>query len=169
MPWVPLVSLWLWILHPPFSYSLCGLDLISEDIATVRAAYELSPVERAVMSYKGTPSSLQEDWARTIYFGNRRTFEADVALSIANLGSEFPFCMETVVLLETGQLHQDPALQPIAENFLRNAASALGRPTATTCAELADLCGLTDARLLRLTCGQTCGCTDPASSAWHLD
>ena len=134
----------------------------------MRAAYELSPVERAVMSYKGTPSSLQEDWALTIYFGNRRTFDADVARSISNLGSQFPFCMETTVLVETGQLHQDPALQPIADTLLWNAASALGRPTAMTCAELADLCGLPDARLLRLTCGQTCGCTDPASSAWHL-
>ncbi|CAE7660819.1 unnamed protein product [Symbiodinium sp. CCMP2456] len=143
-----------------------GMD--TEDVATVRASYELSPIERAVMAYKGTPSSLQEDWPRTIYFSdNRRTFNTDVARTVTNLGEQFPFCMETTVLVETGQLHQDPALQPIVELFFRNAASALGRPNATTCAELADLCSLPDARLLRVTCGQTCGCTDPVSSAWH--
>ena len=27
----------------------------------MRASYELSPIERAVMSYKGTPSSFEED------------------------------------------------------------------------------------------------------------
>ncbi|CAE6951125.1 unnamed protein product [Symbiodinium natans] len=143
-----------------------GMD--TEDIATVRASYQLSPIERAVMAYKGTPTSLQEDWPRTIYFSdNRRTFNTDLARTVTNLGEQFPFCMETTVLMETGQLHQDPALQPIVELFFRNAASALGRPNATTCAELADLCSLPDARLLRVTCGQTCGCTDAASSAWH--
>ncbi|CAE7655236.1 unnamed protein product [Symbiodinium sp. CCMP2456] len=140
----------------------------TEDIATVRASYEFSPIERAVMSYKGTPSSLQEDWPQTIHFSDdRRTFDTDVARTMTNLGDTYPFCMETTVLLETGQLHQDPALQPTVETFLRNAATALGRPNATTCAELADLCSSPDARLLRMTCAETCGCTDPESSAWH--
>eukprot|EP00439_Symbiodinium_sp_Y106_P018663 s797_g2.t1 len=140
----------------------------TEDIAAVRATYEFSPIERAVMSHKGTPSSLQEEWAQTIYFSDdRRSFDTDVARTMTNLGDQFPFCMETTVLLETGQLYQDPALQPTVETFLRNAATALGRPNATTCAEMADLCSSPDARLLRMTCAETCGCTDPVSSAWH--
>lgn len=120
------------------------------------------------MSQKGTPSSLEKTWPQTIWFNpDRRSFDTDVDRSISSLGNVFPFCMETTVLLETGDLHGDPALQPIIENVLRNAASALGRPDATTCAELADLCSMSDARLLRVVCGETCGCTEPRTSAWY--
>ena len=69
--------------------------------------------------------------------------------------------------METGQLHGDVALQPIIEDVLKNAASAMGRPHATTCEELADLCSMPDARLLRVVCGATCGCTELRTSAWH--
>ena len=131
-------------------------------------SYEISPIERSVMSQKGTPSSLEKTWPQTIWFNpDRRSFDTDVDRSISSLGNVFPFCMETTVLLETGDLHGDPALQPIIENVLRNAASALGRPDATTCAELADLCSMSDARLLRVVCGETCGCTEPRTSAWY--
>eukprot|EP00439_Symbiodinium_sp_Y106_P047046 s80_g6.t1 len=75
--------------------------------------------------------------------------------------------METTILMETGQLHGDVALQPIIEDVLKNAASAMGRPHATTCEELADLCSMPDARLLRVVCGATCGCTELRTSAWH--
>ncbi|OLQ04216.1 Eukaryotic translation initiation factor isoform 4G-2 [Symbiodinium microadriaticum] len=129
--------------------------LFTEDLETVQNSYEISPIERSVMSQKGTPSSLEKTWPQTIWFNpDRRSFDTDVDRSISSLGNVFPFCMETTVLLETGDLHGDPALQPIIENVLRNAASALGRPDATTCAELADLCSMSDARLLRVVCGE---------------
>ena len=119
------------------------------------------------MSYKATPSSQVGDWPDTVYVSqNKRGFNRDVARTMAGFGALIPICLETEVLLVGGALHQDPALQPLAENLIRNAASALGRPNATTCAELTDLCPLTDARMLRMVCGDTCGCTDPLSSAW---
>lgn len=37
----------------------------------------------------------------------------------------------------------------------------------TGCAELKDLCSDPDARLLRMICGATCGCSNPYASAWH--
>ena len=127
----------------------------------MRDSYDLQPIERAVMSYKDTPSSQVKVWPQTIYFAeDKRAFNSEIDRTISDVGAMFPFCMETLVLRETGDLHQDPALQPIIEGFVLNAATALGRPNATTCAELADLCDLPDARLLRVTCGETCGCTD---------
>ncbi|CAE7827533.1 unnamed protein product [Symbiodinium sp. CCMP2456] len=124
--------------------------LYTEDVGLhltglVQNSYEISPIERSVI----------------------RSFDTDVDRSISSLGNVFPFCMETTILLETGELHGDAALQPIIENVVRNAASALGRPDATTCAELADLCSMSDARLLRVVCGQTCGCTELRTSPWH--
>ncbi|CAE7326383.1 unnamed protein product [Symbiodinium sp. CCMP2592] len=143
-----------------------GLE--TEAIGEVRDAYELSPIEQAVMSHKGTPSSQLQAWPWTIMFSvNRRAFNTDIDRSTSNLGTLFPFCVETAVLKETGPLHQDPALQPVLGSIVRNAAASLGRSNATTCAELADLCSMSDARLLRVACGETCGCTDLRSSAWH--
>ena len=120
------------------------------------------------MSFKQTPSSNDQAWPSTISFSeSKRAFNVDLGQTVPDLGTQFPFCLETTVLMERGQLYQDPALQPIVENLVRNAASAMGRPSATTCAELADLCGRTDARLLRITCAETCGCTSPTSNPWH--
>lgn len=58
-------------------------------------------------------------------------------------------------------------MQPLAEILLRNAGLAFGRPMVRSCSELADLCEEPQAPLLRLVCGDTCGCTDPTSSPWH--
>jgi len=143
-----------------------GLE--TKDLKTAQSSYEMSPIERSVLAQKGTPSSLETTWPRTIWFsGDRASFDTDVDRSISSLGTLFPFCMETTILMETGQLHGDVALQPIIEDVLKNAASAMGRPHATTCEELADLCSMPDARLLRVVCGATCGCTELRTSAWH--
>jgi len=44
------------------------------------------------------------------------------------------------------------------ELHFRSAALGLGRPNATKCSDLSDLCELPQARLLRFACGLTCGC-----------
>ncbi|CAE7536226.1 unnamed protein product, partial [Symbiodinium necroappetens] len=55
-------------------------------------------------------------------------------------------------------------MQPVAEILLRNAGLALGYEMASSCAQLRSMCNRSDAALLRLVCGETCGCVDPLAS-----
>ncbi|CAE7525601.1 unnamed protein product [Symbiodinium pilosum] len=142
--------------------------LTTQDLEAVRGSYDMSPIERAVMAHKGTPSSLLKDYPRTIYFlPDKRAFNAEIDRTLLEFGMQWSFCMEVAILQETGRFHGDRALMPIMENFLRNAATALGRLDARTCGQLADLCGRPDARLLRTICGDTCACTSPVSNPWY--
>ena len=68
---------------------------------------------------------------------------------------------------ETGTLHGDPTMTPLVQTLLRNAGLVFGRQMAASCQELVEFCDLPEAQLLRLVCGDTCGCTSPLSSPWH--
>ena len=96
---------------------------------------------------------------------------SDVWKPAARLPQEtqsFTFCVETDYLHENGTLYHDTNLEPIVWSRFRAAAAALGRFDVSGCEDVADLCLLPSARLLRMICGDTCGCTDPLSSGWHL-
>ncbi|OLQ09123.1 hypothetical protein AK812_SmicGene7248 [Symbiodinium microadriaticum] len=111
--------------------------------ADSRYARDLSSTEMAVQA--------QEDVARTM--------KEEAAL--------YPFCTETMIMQADGPFYDDEALQAIARQLLNNAAASVGRVDAQSCHELRDFCTSPDARLVRLVCGDTCGCTDPTSFAWY--
>ena len=81
--------------------------------------------------------------------------------------SAFPFCVESRLLNSSGDMYGDASMQPLATQLLNTAAATVGRTGTTSCLELKDQCNRLNARLLRLVCGQTCGCTDPYSSPWY--
>eukprot|EP00434_Breviolum_minutum_P004569 symbB.v1.2.004031.t2/scaffold227.1/size261201/17 len=88
---------------------------------------------------------------------------------MTNAAAKLPFCPETDALQASGPFYHDPLVTPILETRLRSAAVALGIPptSAWSCEDLAHECSRPEARLLRLVCGETCGCTDPFASPWH--
>ena len=79
----------------------------------------------------------------------------------------FPFCVESRLLNSSADMYGDASMQPLATQLLNTAAATVGRTGTTSCLELKDQCNRLNARLLRLVCGQTCGCTDPYSSPWY--
>jgi len=81
--------------------------------------------------------------------------------------AQWAICIEAEILEPTGPYYGDPLIAPLVNVMLRMAAYSLGRFDATGCAELKDLCPRPDARLLRMICGATCGCSNPYASAWH--
>jgi len=86
---------------------------------------------------------------------------------LAEAGQWAAICPEKEVLTPGGILYQDPWVTGMIVNRLRAAALSLGHTQGVeTCAELAHLCDMPNARLLRLICGVTCRCTDPASLPW---
>lgn len=89
----------------------------------------------------------------------------DMAAEVSNWG----LCIETEIFQPTGPYYGDPLIMPMVELMLRNAAYSLGHADsdAVGCAGLKHLCSLPDARLLRMVCGNTCGCSDPYASVWH--
>lgn len=89
----------------------------------------------------------------------------DMATEVSNWG----LCIETEIFQPTGPYYGDPLIMPMVELMLRNAAYSLGHADsdAVGCAGLKHLCSLPDARLLRMVCGNTCGCSDPYASVWH--
>lgn len=87
--------------------------------------------------------------------------------SLADAAGMLPFCPETEAFHRDSPLYLDPLVTPILHSRLRSATVALGEAPAESCAGLEELCRRPDARMLRLICGQTCGCTDPYASPWH--
>ncbi|CAE7861779.1 hcf136, partial [Symbiodinium microadriaticum] len=129
----------------------------------------LTAIELAVRSHIGnSPETTPGPVPDYITFSvNRRVFGADAERSMLEKARQFPLCMETLVLNEGALLHNDPALQPLVDVLLRTAGLALGREMVSSCQELSDFCDHADAGLLRLVCGETCGCTDPVSNPWY--
>ena len=88
-------------------------------------------------------------------------FEFGRIRKMAEEADYFPVCWERDVNPD------DPSdaagLGAIARGRMNAAAFAVNSK-ATTCKELKSSCFLPEARMLRLMCGQTCGCTDPMSS-----
>jgi len=129
----------------------------------------LSAIELAVRSHIGnspetTPGAVPDYITFSV---NRRVFGADRERSMLEKARQFPLCMQTLVLNEGALLHNDLALRPLVDVMLRQAGLVLGREMVSSCQELSDFCNHADAGLLRLVCGETCGCTDPVSNPWY--
>ncbi|CAJ1327983.1 unnamed protein product [Effrenium voratum] len=136
--------------------------LVTEDSRTVD---ELSVSEIAVDTHK-----FQSPYEPAVYISfatSQAQLNRDRIASLEQETQSFTFCVETDYLHENGTLHHDTNLEPIVLSRLRAAAAALGRFDVSGCEDVADLCLLPSARLLRMICGDTCGCTDPLSSGWH--
>jgi len=80
----------------------------------------------------------------------------------------WPVCWEQDVD-PYGPAENASALVAIAHSRMRAAAFNLGLGTnvTPTCAELRHTCYIPEARMVRLMCGQTCGCTDPLATPWY--
>ena len=102
-----------------------------------------------------------------LFAPSRRSFEEDRTRSMSGEASNWPFCIETKLLTEGALLNGDANLQPAAEVMLRNAGLALGYDLVSDCAQLSHMCDRPNAGLLRLVCGETCGCTDAVSSPFY--
>ena len=78
----------------------------------------------------------------------------------------FPVCWEKDINPDDKSDASISSLSAIARGRM-NAAAFDVNSKATTCKELKASCYLPEARMLRLMCGQTCGCTDAMSSPWY--
>eukprot|EP00435_Cladocopium_sp_Y103_P073536 s29_g44.t1 len=106
--------------------------------------------------------------AEYIFFSASRTqFNADIDEDMSAAAGTAPFCIETDALRPGAPFYGDPIIEPIIHARMRSALVVLGHPPGTSCENITHLCSRPDARLLRLMCGDTCGCTDPFSSPWH--
>ncbi|CAE7742596.1 unnamed protein product [Symbiodinium pilosum] len=140
-------------------------------LTTKRNASDPTLAEVAVQSYKfahPTPWTQDAPPPAPKYFQlglATQEFETGRIRKMAEEAAYFPVCWETDVLNGGGS--NDTGLWTIAQSRMRAAAFHLDREDATTCAELRDYCYLPESRLLRLMCGDTCGCTDPMSVPWY--
>ncbi|CAK9051514.1 Vacuolar protein sorting-associated protein 11-like [Durusdinium trenchii] len=126
----------------------------------------LSPIERAVDIHKFADP--QEEAYYIGFVQTRNVFEEERSRSMAAETAEFSFCPEEAYLTEGGQWYQDPAVGSIVNYRLRTAAAVVGRfDHISNCQQVADLCDLPEARLLRMICGVTCKCSDPFASHWY--
>ncbi|CAE7790008.1 unnamed protein product [Symbiodinium sp. CCMP2456] len=128
-------------------------------------ARNLSISESAVQSFKGAPPGTYPEFIR--FAATKGLFQQEVSRSMEDEASQYPLCLELDVLNENGNFHTDMTLRPLATMVLNSAAAAVGRAGVQSCQELRAHCDDADGRLLRLVCGDTCGCTDPFSSAWY--
>ncbi|CAE7375495.1 unnamed protein product [Symbiodinium sp. CCMP2592] len=128
-------------------------------------ARNLSISESAVQSFKDAPPGTYPEFIR--FAATKGLFQQEISRSMEDEASQYPLCLELDVLNENGAFHTDMTLRPLATMVLNSAAAAVGRANAQSCQELQDRCDDADGRLLRLVCGETCGCTDPFSSAWY--
>ncbi|CAE7289940.1 VPS11 [Symbiodinium natans] len=126
---------------------------------------EPSLVEIAVEQHKFQESGPP----KYIFFASSmKMFSADIDEDMNAAAARTPFCVETDALWPGTPFHEDPVVTSILHARLRSALVSLGQPPSITCDGVAHLCNMPDARLLRLMCGYTCGCTDPySSSPWH--
>ncbi|CAE7359095.1 unnamed protein product [Symbiodinium pilosum] len=128
----------------------------------------LSLGELAVNAHKATsPETTPKGHPKYLLFSSdRAAFNNDQTRSMELEASMVPFCIEDQVLTPGAVFFGDPALSFWVDALLRTSGASLGRLDVTSCQEMADLCDTVDGRLLRMTCGETCGCADPHRSAW---
>lgn len=132
--------------------------------ATGRSSDE--PVmELAVRTHHSQPPGVDPLY---ITFVDSMEFDRERTVSMADESNDFTLCMESAVLQPTGIFYQDPVLTSILSPRLRTAAAYLGILDVKECEEMRDFCNRSDARQLRLMCGDTCGCTDPRASNWFM-
>ena len=101
------------------------------------------------------------------FAANHDSFQQEISRTMQEEAMRYPSCIETEVLKEGAPYYTDPALRSLSALLINSAAGAVGRAGARSCQELRDKCDHPDARLLRLVCGETCGCIDPFSSPWY--
>ncbi|CAE7330147.1 unnamed protein product [Symbiodinium sp. CCMP2592] len=125
--------------------------------------------EIAVRAHKATSAETTPDGFSTYitFAPDIDTFSERRSRTMREEASAYPFCVETRLLNSSGDMYGDASMQPLATQLVNTAAATVGRTGATSCLELKDQCSRLNARLLRLVCGQTCGCTDPYSSPWY--
>ncbi|CAK9067330.1 Vacuolar protein sorting-associated protein 11-like [Durusdinium trenchii] len=146
------------------------LGLVTQEVQSAEVAGELSVVEAAVQSHKFRPPT---EAPELIYFrSTSKLFSAFLARDMSQEVAAWAFCIETEAWQPEGTYYQDPLVTLLVETLRRNAAASLGLaprgPSGPwTCAELKSHCDRPEARLLRMVCGVTCGCSDPYSSPWH--
>ena len=146
------------------SYNTDTQQTIGLATAPSRNARNLSATEFAVLVHKdSSPDAIS---ANIRFSSDVDMFRADTSRSMKEEASMFPFCAETMVLNEGGQWHTDPVLRPLTDMLLTSAANHAGLPGKQGCEELRHLCDQPDSRLLRMMCGETCGCLDPLGIAW---
>lgn len=122
--------------------------------------------EKAVDSFK---LKTEEDTPK--YFSmarNRLEFVTGRLRSMHEEAEYYSFCIESAVLTPGGELADNDDI--VEEGQIRLNALAYQFNMSTdnvSCASFKHLCDHVDSRLLRLTCGETCGCTDPVSDPWY--
>ena len=125
--------------------------------------------ELAVESHKATsPETTPGEFPAYLLFStDKNTFSNDNTRSIELESGLVPFCIENEIMNPAGRYHNDTALIPWTSILIRNSAASVGLHDARSCEELRGMCSGVDSRLLRMVCGEACGCTDPYSSAWY--
>lgn len=122
--------------------------------------------EKAVDSFK---LKTAEDTPK--YFSmalTRLEFDTGRIRSMNEEAEYYPFCIETTVLHSSGSLADQDDVVKEGQVRLNSIAYQFNMSiTNVSCADFKHLCDREDTRLLRLTCGETCGCTDPVSDPWY--
>ena len=128
----------------------------------------LTVSELAVDAHKATSPETTPAAEPTylLFSTDKATFNIDNTRSIEAEGGQIPFCVETAILNEDAPYHEDTSLNYWTSALIRTAAATVGLNHARSCREMLDQCNAVDSRLLRMVCGETCGCTSPYSTAW---
>lgn len=103
------------------------------------------------------------------YFNMLRSKYEFEGARIRSMGEEaeyFPFCWQTEVLHPNGSFWNHENMTKIMQSRLNTIAFKYNMPENSTCDDFLPFCDRPDARLLRLSCGDTCGCSDPSSLPW---
>ncbi|CAE7358401.1 unnamed protein product [Symbiodinium natans] len=132
------------------------------------AGRNLTLSELAVEAHKATSPETTPGPGRTLIIAStdKSGFEADTSRGIDEEGARIPFCIEPLILNEDGPYHNDTVMRRWTSALLRTSAASVGLHDARSCRELRGMCDAVESRLLRLVCGETCGCTDPYSNSW---
>eukprot|EP00439_Symbiodinium_sp_Y106_P080527 s516_g19.t1 len=125
--------------------------------------------ELGVQAHKATsPETTPGESPTYLFFStDKNTFNNDNTRSIELESGMIPFCLETAIINPDGLYHNDSSLREWTDALTRTAAASVGLHEARSCQEMRGMCNRADNRLLRMVCGETCGCTDPYTSAWY--
>lgn len=127
---------------------------------------EMSVMERAVHRHKFEDPNVLPHFIS--FSMGRAEFEAQRTQSIEDNQALWTACPETEFLRPGGLLYQDPVVTELFYTRLRTSVAMLGYfGEVPDCAEVRDYCDFPQARLLRMMCGDTCGCTQALSQPFH--
>ncbi|CAE6955641.1 unnamed protein product [Symbiodinium sp. CCMP2456] len=137
--------------------------------AALEIGRNLTLSELGVQAHKATsPETTPGQIATYLIFStDKSSFSNDNSRSIELESGMIPFCTETSILNPDGPYYSDFALRQFTMVLIRNAAASVGLHHARSCEEMRGMCNGVENRLLRMVCGEACGCTDPKSSAWY--